>query len=50
MAIGSAAEIESQVRVAHRLGMLDDQENLLVDVISIRRQLIKLQERVDAKS
>jgi four helix bundle protein len=48
MAIGSASEIESQVRVAHRLGMLEDEERLLIDVISVRRQLIKLQERVDA--
>ncbi len=48
IAIGSASEIESQVRVAHRLGILADQEGLLSDVISVRRQLIRLQARVDA--
>jgi four helix bundle protein len=50
IAIGSASEIESQVRVAHRLGMLDNEEGLLGDVISVRRQLIRLQEKVEAGS
>jgi four helix bundle protein len=47
IAIGSASELESQLIVASRLGFLDDVDDLLDEVDKVRRQLIRLRDRVN---
>ena len=47
MAMGSACEVESQMLVAERLGILKHAEELLREVDSVRLQLIRLQQRLD---
>jgi len=47
IAIGSASELESQLLVGRRLGMLGDIEMLVDHVDKVRRQLISLRDRVE---
>lgn len=50
IAIGSVCEIDSQMRVAHRLGLAPDVSELLAEIDSLRRQLIKLKDSVERDS
>ncbi len=50
IAIGSVCEIDSQVRVAHRLGLAPDVSELLAEIDSLRRQLIRLNDSVQRGS
>jgi four helix bundle protein len=47
IAIGSVCEVDSQARVAQRLGILPEGGGLLEEVNSLRRQLIRLKESVE---
>jgi four helix bundle protein len=47
IAIGSASELESQLLVGQRLGMLGDIGVLVDHVDKVRRQLISLRDRVE---
>lgn len=47
IAIGSACELESQLLLAERLGFVEGERDELRAVDSVKRQLIRLQERVD---
>jgi four helix bundle protein len=46
MAIGSTSELESQLLVANRLGLVGATGELLDDVDKLRRQLIRLRDHV----
>jgi four helix bundle protein len=47
IAIGSASELESQLLVGRRLGMLGDIDMLMDHVDKVRRQLIRLKKNVE---
>ncbi|HSJ82882.1 MAG TPA: four helix bundle protein [Acidimicrobiia bacterium] len=50
IAIGSSSELESQIRVAQHIGLLDGLDQLLDHVDKVRRQLIRLQRRVKSST
>ncbi len=45
-ALGSLAELESQIELAQRLGLVDDQAGLTVDIKVLARRVLRLHDRI----